>query len=207
MQGSVDGGDDSGSPLQRTVRSVAGFAWDVFIGIVIIALLVLVVFALSGVWPPFVAIESGSMEPNMNEGDLVFLVDADRYVSHSGAGDTGLITVEEGRESGHLAFGEPGHVVVFDLDDGGVPIIHRLHLWVEAGENWYDRANPEYIGGASNCDELDDCPAPYDGFITKGDANQHYDQVNSNVGIVKPEWIEGRAAIRIPYLGELRLSL
>lgn len=207
MQGSVDGGDDSGTPLQRTVRTVAGFAWDVFIGIVIIVLLVLVVFALSGVWPPFVAIESGSMEPNMNEGDLVFLVDADRYVGHSGAGDTGLITVEEGKESGHLAFGEPGHVVVFDLDDGGVPIIHRLHLWVEAGENWYDRANPEYIGGASNCNELDDCPAPYDGFITKGDANQHYDQINGEVGIVKPEWIEGRAAVRIPYLGELRLSL
>ncbi len=207
MQGSVDGGDDSGTPLQRTVRTVAGFAWDVFIGIVIIVLLVLVVFALSGVWPPFVAIESGSMEPNMNEGDLVFLVDTDRYVGHSGAGDTGLITVEEGKESGHLAFGEPGHVVVFDLDDGGVPIIHRLHLWVEAGENWYDRANPEYIGGASNCYELDDCPAPYDGFVTKGDANQHYDQINSNVGIIKPEWIEGRAAVRIPYLGELRLSL
>lgn len=207
MQDLQGDGSKSSSRLRQFLRVAATFAWDVLIGVIIIALLVLVLFALSGVWPPFVAIESGSMEPNMNEGDLVFLVDEDRYVSHSGGGETGLITHEEGKEIGHIAFGKPGHVVVFDVGDGSTPIIHRLHLWVEEGENWYERANPDYLGPAESCEDLVMCPAPYDGYITKGDANDNYDQINNNIEIVKPEWIEGRAAIRIPYLGKLRLSL
>lgn len=194
--------DDSDGTLGATTR----FIWDIFIGVAIIFLLVLVLFALSGVWPPFVAIESGSMEPHMAEGDLVFLVDADRYTGHDGVADTGLLTHEAGLEAGHLSFGKPGHVIVFTADGSDVSIIHRLHLYVEEGEDWYDRADPEYLGGASSCAELSNCPAPHDGFITKGDANAYYDQVNNNMEVVKVEWIDGRAAVRIPFLGHVRLT-
>ena len=31
-----------------------------------------ILFGVSGAWPPLVAIESESMEPNLHQGDLVF---------------------------------------------------------------------------------------------------------------------------------------
>lgn len=206
MQRLDDEQGDGRSRPRAILEGTARFVWDVFIGFLIIAIIVSVLFALSGVWPPFVAIESGSMEPNMNEGDLVFLVDKDRYSAHDGGGDTNLITLEEGEEVGHLAFGKPGHVVVFNEDGEGISIIHRLHFWVEEGENWFDRANPEYLDGEASCATLNNCPAPHDGFITKGDDNHAYDQVSEHFEVIKPEWVEGRAAIRIPYLGHFRLS-
>lgn len=183
------------------------FAKDIVIGISIVIVIVGIFFLISGVWPPFVAIESGSMEPHMSEGDLVYLVEYDRFGSYDGVGDTNLVTTELGEEIGHIAFGKPGDVVVFKPDgEDGTPIIHRLHLWVEEGENWYDRANPDYIGDHDSCEALPDCPAPHDGFITKGDHNSGYDQVNGQTTVVKPEWIEGKAQVRLPWLGHLRLT-
>lgn len=199
-------GDDR--PLaHRVAIGVGRFLWDVVVGVSIILLIVVVLFALSGVWPPFVAIESGSMEPHMSEGDLVFLVDADRYTTYDGIQDTELVTLEAGGEIGHLSFGKPGHVIVFSEEGKDYSVIHRIHFWVEEGEDWTERANPEYLSGVSECARISNCPAPHDGFITKGDANSMYDQVSQDVEIIKPEWIEGRAAIRIPFLGHLRLSL
>lgn len=207
MQGPSPAGDMDDQPAGGRARIVGELLWDVLIGIAIILILVIVLFALSGVWPPFVAIESGSMAPNMDEGDLVFLVETDRYTGHDGVADTNLVTKELGEDIGHLAFGKPGHVVVFSPDSSDVSIIHRLHLWVEEGENWFDRADPEYLAGATSCEDLSNCPAPHDGFITKGDANEAYDQANNHMEVIKTEWIEGRAAVRVPMLGRLRLSL
>ncbi|MFW6449095.1 MAG: S26 family signal peptidase [Halobacteriota archaeon] len=188
----------------RTGRRIAA---DVVTGVGIVVVLVLVAFLISGVWPPFVAIESGSMEPHINEGDLVFLVQGDRFDGDGGVAGTPYQTEESGVEDGHVAFGEPGHVVVFKPNGGeGTPIIHRLHFWVEAGENWYDRADPDHLGAHRSCDELPNCPAPHAGFVTKGDNNGAYDQVDGQSAIVRPEWIEGRAALRVPYLGRLRVG-
>ena len=33
-----------------------------------------ILFGVSGAWPPLVAIESESMEPNLHQGDLVFVL-------------------------------------------------------------------------------------------------------------------------------------
>lgn len=181
---------------------------DILVGVGIVAALVLVAFLISGVWPPFVAIESGSMEPHIAEGDLVFLVQGDRFTGSDGVAETPYVTRAVGAETGHQSFGEPGHVVVFKPDGGeGTPIIHRLHLWVDRGENWYDRADPAFVGSHANCQELPNCPAPHDGFVTKGDNNGAYDQIEGQSAIVRPDWIEGRAVFRIPYLGRLRVGV
>ncbi|GKZ13081.1 Signal peptidase I-like protein [Haladaptatus sp. T7] len=39
-----------------------------------------------------------------------------------------------------------------------------------------------YVGGADDCEELPNCPAPHAGFITKGDHNGEYDQVYRGIG-------------------------
>jgi signal peptidase len=53
---------------------------------------------------------------------------------------------------------------------------------------------------------LQHCPAPYDGFITKGDANPQYDQVSGIAAPVQERDIAGVARVRVPYLGYVRLG-
>ena len=169
----------------------------------------LLLFAISGGWPPMVAVESGSMEPHMHKGDLVFITDTGRFAPDAAHDGTGVVTRHVGREVDYWKFGAHGSVIVYDNPgDAGPPIIHRAQFWVEEGENWYDKADPEYVN-SNNCAEMPNCPAPNAGFVTKGDANRQYDQVNgiSQSGPVKPGCIVGVARVRIPYLGWVRLGV
>lgn len=180
---------------------------DVASSIAIVAVIGLMLFTISGVWPPLVAIESGSMEPHMQKGDLVFLMENERLAS-SDAVAAGVVTHEVGQETGYTKFGDYGDVIIFRPDgQERTPIIHRAHLYVEEGENWYDRADDQHLQ-VNSCDDLRTCPAPHDGFVTKGDnptTNRHYDQDN-RYQVVKPEWVEGTAEVRAPYLGCIRLE-
>ncbi len=171
-----------------------------------VVLVGVLLFAVSGVWPPLVAIESPSMEPHIDEGDLVFVMAEERF---SGANaEHGVVTAQRGER--YVRFQQPGDVIVYEPDGNPdrTPIIHRAMFYVEAGENWYDRADPDARGGADNCAELTNCPANESGFITKGDNNRHYDQIGGRPisDPVRPEWIIGTAEYRVPLLGEIRLG-
>ena len=188
------------------------FARDVLSSVAIVAVIGLILFGVSGVWPPLVAVESGSMEPNMQRGDLIFVVEDERFVGDGATGDTGVVTHEEGRESGHEKFGNPGDVIVYQPNGNArqTPIIHRAHFWVEEDEKWVNTKADEDIVGDLTCADVDTCPAEHAGFITKGDANGNYDQISAmsgaNTDDVKPQWITGKAMFRIPWLGHVRLT-
>ena len=187
------------------------FVRDVVSSVAAVAAIGLVLFAISGIWPPLVAVESGSMEPHMSKGDLVFIVDEQRYAPQSAVQDTGVSTHTSAQAAnGYSKFGNYGDVVVYRPygDRGATPIIHRARFYVEEGENWVNDADPEHLGSVDTCAEVprNQCPAPYDGFITKGDANANYDQVQSQSDIVKPEWVRGKAQVRVPLLGWIRLQ-
>ncbi|MDS0260223.1 S26 family signal peptidase [Haloarcula sp. S1CR25-12] len=164
------------------------------------------VVAISGVWPPLMAIESGSMEPHIDTGDMVYVVAEDRF---PGPGARhGVVTAAAAEESGYDRFGQPGDVILYEPNgnDDRTPIIHRAMFYVESGENWYDRTDPDAVGGAESCVELTHCPAPHDGFVTRGDANGKYDQVRPTEStVVRPRWVIGTAEARVPELGWLRL--
>ncbi|MDJ1432755.1 S26 family signal peptidase [Halostagnicola sp. A-GB9-2] len=184
---------------------------DVLTSVAIVAIIGLILFGISGIWPPLVAVESGSMDPNMKEGDLVFVVDDDRFVGDNPVDGTGVVTLENGQESGHDKFGMHGDVVVFQPGGSATetPVIHRAHFWVDEGDDWVAQADPDIIGEDVTCDDVQTCPAEHEGFITKGDNNAGYDQ-QANAGtrsdsIVHPEWVTGKASFRIPWLGNIRL--
>jgi signal peptidase len=206
--GSSAGRDESLLTRFRTARSgplvFVREALYSALGVIAVGLLL---FAISGVWPPMVAVESGSMEPEMQRGDLVFVTEPQRFTPDYAHDGTGIVTVAVGSEEGYRSFGGNGSVIIYDPPDRvGSPIIHRAQFHVEAGENWYDRADPAYLN-ADDCESLANCPAPHDGFITKGDANGRYDQASNISTPVRPGWIQGTARLRIPYLGHIRLRL
>ncbi|MEA1908657.1 MAG: signal peptidase I [Euryarchaeota archaeon] len=136
-----------------------------------------------GTWTPMRAIESGSMEPHMRIGDIVFIQDMSR---------TKIVTKEDGAISGYDTFGDFGNVILYrkygrtDL----TPIIHRAMYYVETGEPMWD-------GGPA---------APHAGYITQGDNNPSYDQRSVICREpVREEWVIGVARFRLPYAGHVRL--
>lgn len=179
---------------------------DVLQTALIVVAVGLVLFAVSGIWPPMVAVESQSMEPGLERGDLVFVSDPDRFGPDGGA--DGVVTASEARA--HHTLGGPGDVVVYQTPGragrGQSPVIHRAMFRVEGGENWYDRANSSFVR-ADSCRELLNCPAPHDGYITKGDNNAYYDQAARIAPPVRRGWVRAEAQFRIPWLGQLRLWL
>lgn len=191
------GGGDDGESWKLFVR-------DIVMSILAVALIGIYLFAISGVWPPMVAVESGSMTPNMEVNDLVFVMEKERFQPEPAHAETGVVTAALGEQTGYEQFGQPGDVIIFEPNgnDERTPIIHRAMLWVEEGENWCDRADEQYLSGGDQCAE-----APNEGFITKGDSNPQYDQTGDRrlSEPVKPEWVIGTAEVRAPGLGWLRL--
>ncbi len=184
---------------------------DVLSSVAIVAVVGLLLFGISGIWPPLVAVESGSMEPHMERGDLIFITEEGRFAGDGAVQGTGVVTYEQGKESGYRKFGKAGDVVVFKPggSDRKTPVIHRARFWVEEDENWIQTKASEEIVGDTSCDEVRTCPAPHAGFVTKGDNNAGYDQLRGSgarTTVVKPEWVTGKAMVRIPWLGHVRLT-
>ena len=205
------GEDDTLELLRRFLRTddsrvaIVRQAGASALAVVVVGLLA---FGASGVWPPFVAVESPSMTPNLRTGDLVYVVEEHRVASSVAVADTGVVTRRTGDEVGYASFGAPGDVIVFrpDGSERRTPIIHRAAFWVNDSEDWYGKADPRYLRGES-CDTVPNCPAPHAGFVTRGDANGRYDQASDMSEPVRPSWIRGRAVLRVPYLGHVRLAL
>ena len=180
--------------------------------IVIIAISGSLLFGISGTWPPLVAVESGSMEPHIEQGDLVLITDDGRFTGDGAVSGTGIVTLERGQETEYTTFDAPGDVITFrpNGDPTKTATIHRAHFWVEKGERWTEtKADPAFVNGAA-CAEIASCPAPHDGFITKGDANPAYDQLprsGAETTVVSPDWVTGKAMFRIPWVGQVRLAI
>jgi len=162
-------------------KLVIGLIKDIISSIIIVAVIVGMGIVISGTWPFMVAVESGSMEPNLHKGDLVFLVSPDR---------ARIVTWIEGRQNGYKSFGDYGDVIVYHPNGNPAKlVIHRVICWI-------DESTPMPNGE----------PAPNAGYITKGDHNKLADQPFLSMP-VKKEWIVGVAKFRIPYLGWFKLVI
>jgi len=190
----------------RTEQPTVAFVREVVGSVLGVVLVGLLLFAISGIWPPMVAVESGSMQPHMYRGDLVFIMEPHRLSPSYATDGTGVVTYQvAAAHDGYRKFGDYGDVIVYRANGGdGTPVIHRARFWVSKGENWVPRANPNYLP-ARTCSVVPNCPAPHAGFITKGDHNDRYDQVAGISGPVRPSWVKGTAEFRIPWLGYVRL--
>ena len=106
----------------------------------VVGSIAILLWLICGTWPAVVTIESGSMIPNMNIGDLVVVVEKDRFGE--------LQTWDEGKVSGYKKYGDYGDVIIYRPNgytdmwaqigllpfSGQHPIIHRAITWTEAGE-------------------------------------------------------------------------
>jgi len=156
---------------------IPGFIKDIIFVIVVVGAISLLSQLALGLWTPMVAVESGSMVPNLNIGDIIIV---------QGASRTDVVPWDEAEKTGYYAFNKPGDVILYRpygkeslnlLDqlkmlsgispgqEKATPIIHRALRYVELGESMWE-------GGPA---------APFSGYITKGDHNDVIDQMAGQV--------------------------
>ena len=180
--------------FRESDNRVVSLARDLLWVVAVVGGIALLLYLFAGTWPAVVTIESESMVPHMNVGDLVLVVDEDRF--------GGLTTWVEGQQTGHSSFGDYGDVIVYRPNgaDSVHPIIHRAMTYV-------DTAAVEESGLAQFYAD------PHGGYITKGDNNPYIDQGNlriAGIGLIEPvrkEWIVGKALVAVPLVGYLPLHL
>lgn len=175
--------------------------------LVTVGVIVAVLYLVCGTWPAIVTIESESMVPHMNVGDLVLVMAGDRLGP--------LQSMAEGNASGYKKFSMPGDVIIY-RPNGNTdlhPIIHRALYWVEAGQTDISYREMDRTSGKI---ETKQYIAPHAGYITKGDNNPVIDQtgfgnnyrgLGSPIQPVKPEWIIGKAIYAVPFVGYLPLNI
>ena len=137
----------AGSKAANIFDSLKG----VIVALVVVAVLILGLWAYSGIWPPLVVIESPSMQHSstrsyigvIDTGDLVIVKDV------PGAGT--IRPYLESMTSGYQTYGEYGDVVIYHpLGNAFItPIIHRALCWVDYN----------ITGGGYDVPGLQDIPA------------------------------------------------
>lgn len=115
-------------------RGVILFLRDAGVALLFVILVLLAMFAYTGLWPPLVVVESNSM------------MHGEDNISHIGAIDTGdLVLVKkvdsvsdvetyvDGLSSGHKTYGDYGDVVIYKRGGSNAvtPIIHRAIIYLE----------------------------------------------------------------------------
>lgn len=189
---------DSLKPIGPPNSDVNGDRFALFGPTAVVLVVALVAAAVVGTWPPLVAVESGSMAPGVERGDLVVVTATDRFPWSGITGHT--------EPSAPTRLGNAGDVVIFDPPaDRYGPILHRIAFPVAAGDDWTTRADPSLLDG--DCADVEACPAPHDGYITYGDANGEYDQSAGIAPVVRAEWIHAKAMVSVPELGWFRLAV
>ncbi|MCE5296506.1 MAG: S26 family signal peptidase [Euryarchaeota archaeon] len=111
------------APIKKIWNEVRAFVYTLIVFLIIIG----AVFLYSGIWPPFVVVESASMQHSddtsrigiMDTGDLIL-------VKEHSEGDE-VVTYVEGYSTDHRTFGDYGDVIVYQRDgtDRYTPVIHR----------------------------------------------------------------------------------
>lgn len=200
---------------------------DVLTAVIVILIIVAGMFAYTGVWPPMVVIESGSMMHDDSPYGKIGTIDPGDFTFVKKINSRNdIVTYYQGEKTGYKTYSDYGDVIVYVKNGaGGTPVIHRAMCWVEVNitgnGTFYDIPELNYYHlSAITITKLNlhnyDPKVNHSGFLTKGDANNGCDQ-DSSAGIedelgrkvetVKLEWIVGKAEGEIPWFGGIKLSV
>lgn len=201
--------------VSKKKRDLKKMLWENVRDIIIAAVAVLILlgclYAYSGVWPPMVVVESGSMMHGddsaigiIDTGDLTLVKKV--YTRDD------IITYVEARfgngtYKGYKTYGDYGDVIIYRKNGGsGTPIIHRAIVWIEYNETkdgiYYGDIpdiNVYHVSGYTIHDvgynkitiniDIDgifrfmaNSGKIHGGFLTKGDHNSNIDQDGSLAG-------------------------
>jgi signal peptidase len=121
------------------------FLRDAGIALLFVALVLLAMYAYTGLWPPLVVVESNSMMHGTDNLSHIGTIDTGDLVLVRDIGDVDDIeTYVDGFVFGHKTYGDFGDVVVYRRDGSQTqtPIIHRAMLYLEINEDGHSYRAP-----------------------------------------------------------------
>jgi signal peptidase len=104
---------------------------DILVAVVAIVVIMGSLYAYTGIWPPMVVIESGSMQHSSDQS-YVGIIDTGDIVLVKESSFSDITTYVEGRATGYERYGDYGDVIIYrPLGHDITPIIHRAVLYLE----------------------------------------------------------------------------
>ncbi len=129
---------DETEPMSRG-RAALLFGRDIAVAFIIVGVVIGAIYAYTGVWPPMVVIESGSMQ-HSNTASYVGVIDTGDLVLVQAAPQRSDVTTwVEGRAIEYKTYGNYGDVIIFRKAGSDTPIIHRPIFWMD-----YDSITKEF---------------------------------------------------------------
>jgi len=122
------------SRIPKKYQPIAIFLRDAAVAAAFVALVLLAMFAYSGLWPPLVVIESNSMMHSDDNHSSIGAIDTGDLVLVKKVNSLSDIeTYMESQISGHKTYGDYGDVVIYKRggSDASTPIIHRALIYLE----------------------------------------------------------------------------
>lgn len=213
-------------------------------------LAVMLLSAALGMWPPFMAVESKSMQHSDDSSQLGVIDTGDIVVASRSVGPEDVMTYVGSMADGYRSYGAYGDVVIFQPPYEDIPIVHRaICKLIYDGAGGFDI--PELSGAPPDSWSVPDGEkrwwglnesvelyrvgysevtvridldtlllsmgsAPHDGLITMGDNNwiaqgdDRYGLIDQGSLVEGPlpwEWVIGKVAGEVPWMGTLRLWL
>jgi signal peptidase len=184
------------SQFRTSDHWAVSLARDLLWVVAVVGGIALALFLICGTWPAVVTIESESMVPHMNVGDLVVVVQKDRYGAFETWADGNATTPPKFQEYGDVIIYQPNGITTVH------PIIHRAIQYTDT--------SPVTVIKGKNL--TGNYTPPHAGYITWGDHNPYPDQLARypNIGQIEPvkeEWIVGKALFAVPVVGYLPLNI
>ncbi|MBA3046138.1 MAG: S26 family signal peptidase [Candidatus Thermoplasmatota archaeon] len=132
-------------------RSLISIGKDILVAFVIVCLVMLIIFAYCGIWPPMVVVESGSMQRHDNKSVVGVIDTGDMVFVKTVNGIDDVTTYVDGEATDYSKYGAYGDVIIYrpngqtEMEDGTaiVPIIHRLVVWLEVNET---KVSQDFVG-------------------------------------------------------------
>jgi len=117
---------------KKIIGIAKGVGRDLIMAMIVVVIVMLVLYAYCGIWPPMVVVESGSMQ-HSDDRSYVGVIDTGDMVFVKEVGDYDLKSYVDGEAVEYSTYGGFGDVVIYrpNGDETRTPIIHRLVVWVE----------------------------------------------------------------------------
>lgn len=126
---------------ERPADGWRGWARDILVAVLVMAVVLVAIFAYTGNWPPLVVVESDSMQHGNDASHLGVIDTGDLVFVQQAPNRNDVVTYIEGQASGYQTYSEYGDVIVFRIEaqPSETPIIHRAIAYIipdVVGDTW-----------------------------------------------------------------------
>ena len=112
-----------------------GLIRDLIIAAIIVVVILAAMYAYTGLWPPLVVVESGSMQHSNSESFIGVIDTGDMVFQQAAPTRSSVVTYIEGRASGYSTYGDYGDVIIFNRAGNPTPVIHRAIMFISLHAN------------------------------------------------------------------------